>query len=71
LRVEVERHDGQLRYVVSDDGVGIQDAQVQHGTGLSNIARRLELLFPGAHTFTLAAREPQGTTATLGFPVVT
>jgi two-component system LytT family sensor kinase len=71
LCVEVERHDGQLRYVVSDDGVGLQDAQARHGTGLSNIARRLELLFPGEHTLTLAAREPQGTAATLSFPVVT
>ena len=57
-----------LRYIVSDDGVGIGDATVKPGTGLSNVVRRLELLFPGAHTFTLAARQPHGTVVSLTFP---
>jgi sensor histidine kinase YesM len=69
LRVDVEMHSGQLRYVVSDDGVGLQQNGIRHGTGLSNVARRLELLYPGAHSFALTAREPQGTIATLSFPV--
>ena len=69
LRVDVERLAGQLRYVVSDDGAGIQGSQIQYGTGLSNVARRLELLFPGAHSFALGAREPKGAVATVSFPV--
>jgi signal transduction histidine kinase len=68
LRVEVARHGSQLRYVVSDDGVGIGSAAVESGTGLSNVMRRLELLFPGAHSFDLQARQPRGTLATLSFP---
>jgi len=31
----------------------------------------LELLFPGAHTFKLAAGEPKGTVVTLSFPAET
>jgi two-component system LytT family sensor kinase len=70
LTVDVVRHGTMLLYTVSDDGVGIGDTTVKPGTGLSNVARRLELLFPGAHTFTLAAGHPTGTVVTLSFPVV-
>src|SRR5260370_42562610 len=69
LTVDVSRQGTTLRYIVSDDGVGIDDATVRPGTGLSNVARRLELLFPGAHTFPLAARQPAGTRVALSFPV--
>jgi signal transduction histidine kinase len=68
LRVDVERHGPQLRYMVSDDGVGIGGQALTSGTGLSNVARRLELLFPGAHSFDLKPRHPKGTVATLSFP---
>jgi two-component system LytT family sensor kinase len=69
LTVDVSRQGATLRYVVSDDGLGIGDTTVKPGTGLSNVVRRLELLFPGAHTFTLAAGQPAGTVVTLSFPV--
>jgi len=69
LTVEVGRQGSRLLYTISDSGVGIDDTAVKPGTGLSNVARRLELLFPGAHTFTLAARQPAGTVVTLSFPV--
>jgi len=68
LCVDVERHGSQLRYVVSDDGVGIGAGPVKPGTGLSNVERRLQLLFPGAHGFDLRPRQPRGTLATLSFP---
>jgi len=69
LTVDVSRRGTTLHYTVSDDGEGIKDTIIKPGTGLSNVERRLELLFPGAHTFTLAARQPKGTVVTLSFPV--
>jgi two-component system, LytTR family, sensor kinase len=69
LWVAVTRHGSTLQYTISDDGVGIKDTTINPGTGLSNVQRRLELLFPGTHTFMLATRSPQGTEVTLSFPV--
>jgi two-component system, LytTR family, sensor kinase len=69
LWVDVAREGATLRYAISDDGEGIKDIVIKPGTGLSNVARRLELLFPGAHSFALAPRSPKGTVATLSFPV--
>lgn len=70
LMVDVVRQGAMLHYTVSDDGVGIKDATMKPGTGLSNVARRLELLFPDAHKFTVTARHPKGTVVSLSFPVV-
>jgi two-component system, LytTR family, sensor kinase len=71
LTVVVARQGTTLHYTISDDGVGVKDTVIKPGTGLSNVTRRLELLFPGAHTFTLAARQPAGTVINLSFPVAT
>jgi two-component system, LytTR family, sensor kinase len=69
LRVDVSQRGPDLYYTISDDGVGMSDTAIKPGTGLSNVARRLELLFPGKHTFDLAAAKPRGTVVTLSFPV--
>ncbi len=69
LHVDVRRDGRCLRYTVSDDGAGLTGPPIAPGTGLSNISRRLELLFPGDHTFDLAARTPRGVVATVRFPV--
>ncbi|HEY2463907.1 MAG TPA: histidine kinase [Steroidobacteraceae bacterium] len=69
LTVDVVRQGPSLLYSIRDNGVGVDDTRIKPGTGLSNVARRLELLFPGAHTFTLAAGQPTGTVVTLSFPV--
>jgi LytS/YehU family sensor histidine kinase len=69
LWVDVSRQGSSLLYTISDDGVGISDTTIKPGTGLSNVARRLELLFPGTHTFSLGRREPKGTVVALSFPV--
>jgi two-component system, LytTR family, sensor kinase len=68
LTVDVARQGTRLLYTISDNGVGIDDTRIKQGTGLSNVARRLELLFPGAHTFALAPGQPTGTVVTLSFP---
>jgi LytS/YehU family sensor histidine kinase len=69
LSVQVRRHGRRLRYIVADDGVGLPATPLRYGTGLSNVARRLELMFPTDHKFHLAPRSPRGTVVTLEFPV--
>ena len=69
LQVDVRRKGAHLQYTVSDDGAGLPETPVAPGTGLSNISRRLELLFPGEHTFDLAARTPRGAVVTIDFPI--
>jgi two-component system, LytTR family, sensor kinase len=69
LHVDVRRDGRCLQYTVSDDGAGLSGAPSSPGTGLSNISRRLELLFPGDHSFDLSARTPRGVVATVRFPV--
>jgi two-component system LytT family sensor kinase len=69
LRVEVRRSGSRLQYVVSDDGKGFPDTPVSRGTGLANISRRLELLFPGDHTLDFGSRAPHGAMVTVSFPV--
>jgi sensor histidine kinase YesM len=69
LSVDVSRQGEMLHYTITDDGVGIDDTAIKAGTGLSNVQRRLELLFPGTHTFSLSRLEPKGTVVALSFPV--
>jgi signal transduction histidine kinase len=69
LSVKVQRADGRLRYTIGDDGVGLRGAKINPGTGLSNVSRRLELLFGSDHELRFAEREPRGTVVTVAFPV--
>jgi len=69
LQVDVRRKGQRLQYTVSDDGAGLPASPVAPGTGLSNISRRLDLLFPGDYTFDLSARQPRGAVVTVNFPV--
>jgi two-component system LytT family sensor kinase len=69
LQVTVRRWGARLSYEISDDGVGMANSPLGHGTGLSNVSRRLQLLFPRDHVLTFAAREPRGTLVTVAFPV--
>jgi sensor histidine kinase YesM len=69
LRVDVRRTDNRLEYVVSDNGKGFPDTPIARGTGLANISRRLELLFPGDHTLNFATRTPNGAVVTVSFPI--
>ena len=65
----MHRRDADLEYTVSDDGVGVTGAEPR-GTGLGNVARRLELLFPGKHTLAVMPRSPRGTVVTVRFPLL-
>lgn len=69
LSVQVRRNGHRLRYIVADDGVGLPSTPLRHGTGLSNVARRLELMFSSDHELNIASRSPRGTVVTLEFPV--
>lgn len=69
VRVVVRRDGALLKYTVSDDGPGFPDTPIMRGTGISNISRRLELLFPGEHMLKFATRQPLGAEVTVSFPV--
>jgi len=69
VRVDVRRDGSHLKYRVSDDGTGFPDTPIMRGTGISNISRRLELLFPGGHTLEFGTRQPRGAEVTVSFPV--
>ena len=69
VRVDVRRDGACLKYIVSDDGAGFPDSPVMRGTGISNISRRLELLFPGEHALEFGTRHPRGAQVTVSFPV--
>jgi two-component system, LytTR family, sensor kinase len=69
LCVEVRRMGPKLCYTISDDGVGLPTAAMTRGTGLSNVSRRLELLFADDQRLTVSARAPRGTVVTVQIPV--
>lgn len=69
LWVSIRREGDFIRCEIADDGVGLSGAAEARGTGLSNVARRLELLFPGRHELKLVPRDPRGTLVTVRFPV--
>jgi signal transduction histidine kinase len=69
VSVRVRRRDSELEYTISDDGSGFTGADVEHGTGLANVSRRLELLFAGKHALAVAPRSPRGVTVTVRFPL--
>jgi len=68
LRVELRRRTEQLTCAVLDDGTGIREP-ARFGTGLSNVSRRLELLFPDRHEFQVSPVAAGGTRVWLAFPV--
>ena len=68
VSVTVRRLSGGLEYAISDDGVGLAGAELDHGTGLANVRRRLELLFPKRHSLAVTPRAPSGVTVSVCFP---
>jgi len=70
VSVSVSRTAGsRLCYTISDDGTGLPEAPWRRGTGLSNISRRLELIFGDNHELTFSSGTPRGTVVKVQFPV--
>ncbi len=71
LSVGAEIHDGMLRVMVADTGIGYDPANRTTGgtgLGLANIRERLELLYGSAGRLEIAANSPRGTVVTLIIP---
>ena len=69
LAIDVRREAARLRITVSDDGAGPGEGAIRRGTGLSNVARRLELVYPDEHVFDIAAAPHGGTVVTVELPL--
>jgi LytS/YehU family sensor histidine kinase len=67
LEVRASRIEEWLELVVEDDGVGYEGGGRQ-GTGTSNTAARLQLLYKDRHRFTLTGAAGKGTTVCIRIP---
>ncbi len=72
LTVRAEVQHGKLAVTVADTGVGFGNAATAGtagtGIGLANIRERLQLLYGGKASMTVAANTPSGTVVTLTVP---
>ncbi|MFM7531256.1 MAG: sensor histidine kinase, partial [Rubrivivax sp.] len=69
LSVKAEIIHGNLAVSVADTGLGFAAAPTAGtGVGLANIRERLQLLYGGKATLTVAAHEPCGTVVTVTVP---
>jgi two-component system LytT family sensor kinase len=68
IGIDVARRNGSTVICVTDDGVGFNPAEGTRGHGLALVNSRLDHMYGGAATFTIARRDGGGTQATLTFP---
>ena len=66
VQVRLSEDDGALRFSVSDDGAGFDPATTPRGTGLQNMADRVEAL---GGTLSIVSSPGSGTTVTGRIPV--
>ena len=70
IRIEASAGDGTLSLAIRDAGPGIRESEAgERGIGLTNIRRRLELLYPGRHLFRLANQEAGGCEVSIRIPL--
>jgi hypothetical protein len=69
LRIQAEIVHGKLAVSVADTGMGFgKAATAGTGVGLANIRERLQLLYGGKATLTVAENRPAGTIVTISVP---
>ena len=69
ITIVVAIHENVCRATVTDTGVGLVKSSNTMGTGLTNLAERLQLAFAGKTSLTLSPIQPHGTRAEITFPV--
>ena len=70
IQIEARATEGSLFLTIRDEGPGIREAgDGERGIGLTNIRRRLEMLYPGRHLFLLANREAGGCEVSIRIPL--
>lgn len=70
LTIVARRIDGNLHVRVDDDGLGLPEAGLVEGVGLSNTRARLQAMFGDAAAMHLSHRTDGGTRVDLRFPFV-
>lgn len=72
IRLEASQHGDSLHVVISDDGVGISEADrpriFEKGIGLSNTNQRLQVLYAGRFQFGVDSQPMQGARFVLELP---
>jgi two-component system, LytTR family, sensor kinase len=68
IGIDVARRNGSTVICVTDDGIGFNPENGTRGHGLALVNSRLDHMYGGAATFTIARRDGGGTEAILTFP---
>lgn len=68
LILRTQRHNGQLRIQVQDNGPGLPQGKPRNGIGLSNTRKRLEQLYGSAYQLLLDNRPEGGVGVTIDLP---